>query len=303
MSARIDSYVPAGAPPAWERVAAEVRRVVTVAEPLTPYRAGELMSVLARLALFADGQGCRADAQVWLSREFIERFITVGCTDVSAATRGNYRSKLLRLREAVCGPDCRSGKPVKLSASDTSKPYTPAEMTTLWTWAQGQPTEELRRGCTLLLALGRGCGLDSPEVIPLRAHDVRRHDNGAVVVTVRGRRERLVVCRRPWERVLAEEAARFRGQAAHLFRPGLHARAKNTITGFLARTHDAPGTPALKMSRLRTSWLVELIEGNLPLPVIVAAAGVDTLHGLSRVLPYVKGASTDRAAELLRGKP
>lgn len=300
---RIDSYVPSGSPPGWSRVAGEVRRVVAAAEPLTPYSAGELLSVLAKLALFADGEGTAARAEAWLSREYIERFIGVGCPHVGSATRGNYRSKLLRLREAVLGGDNPTGRPVKLSSSDSAAPYSAAELSALVSWAHGQPTEELRAGCLTLLALGRGCGLDSPEVIPLRVHDICQLANGAVTVNVRGPRARVVVCRRAWEQELREAADRIEapGVARYLFRHGCHTRSKNTVTNFLARTHRSPGTPALRMGRLRAGWLVELIEANLPLTVLLAASGVDSLHGLSRVLPHVKGPAPDQAGSLLRG--
>ncbi|MCP2340659.1 hypothetical protein [Actinomadura rupiterrae] len=277
-----------------------MREIVQRSEPLTPYTAGELMSVLAQLAMFADAQGYPPGAESWLSRELIERFILVG-TNASKCSRGNYRTKLHRLREAVLGPDCQTGKPVKLSAATAAKPYTDSEVARLWYWADGQPTDELRAGCRLLLCLGRGCGLDSPEIIPLRAHDIRRPGNGAAVVHIRGRRERQVVCRRAWERPLLHEAARFDGQVSYLFRPRSGARGKNTVTNFLARCHHAPSTPTLVMGRLRATWLVELIEQCVPLPVIVAAAGLDTLHGLSRILPHVRGMAAGPAADLLRG--
>ncbi|WP_196450583.1 hypothetical protein [Planomonospora sp. ID82291] len=299
---RIDTYIPAGSPPGWSRVAGQVRRTVATAEPLTPYSAAELLSVLTRLALFADAEGLPARPEVWLSREVIERFITAGCLHLASGTRATYRSRLLRLREAVLGGECATGRPVKLSASTASRPYAPTELAALWAWAGGQPTAQLRQGCQVLLALGRGCGLDTPEIVPLRAHDVRRPGSGAVVVAVRGRRSRLVVCRRAWEPVLAE-AARLDGQTAYLFRPGHHARGKNTVTGFLARTHPAPAAPALKMSRLRAGWLVELMETGVPLPVIVAAAGLDSLHALSRLLPFLRGTEATQAAEHLRGRP
>jgi hypothetical protein len=296
--------VPRGAGPAWERVAPLVRRAVREADPLLPYAAGELLGVLAKLAVFADGQGLPAQLEVWLAPELIERFVQVGCPAVSAATRGNYRSRLLRLRKAVIGPPLRSGVPVKFSASDASRPYARAEQAALWGWAAGQPTAALRAGCRLLLTLGLGVGLDSPEVVPLRVHDVRRPGvQGPVTVAVRGPRQRLVVCRRPFERALAKEAEAVEeaGRARYVFRPGHTSRGKNTVTNFLARTVKEPRVPALSMGRARATWLVALVEAGLPLTVIVAAAGMKTLHGLSRVLPYVEPSEASAAAELLRG--
>ncbi|MEV6865646.1 hypothetical protein AB0M44_32185 [Streptosporangium subroseum] len=236
MARRINTYVPAGSPPGWSAVAEQVRAIVATAEPLTCYSAAELMGVLTKLALFAHAEGLPATAQVWLSREVIERFV-LGCTHLTNGTKGTYRSKLLRLREAILGGDCATGKPVKLTASDAARPYTPAQMAALWSWACGQPTKQLRDGCQTLLALGRGCGLDSPEIIPLRAHDVRRIEGGPVVVAVRGNRQRLVLCRRAWERVLAEAAAALDGQAAYLFRPGRQGSSSLSRSSCLALFH------------------------------------------------------------------
>ncbi|MFJ4851524.1 MULTISPECIES: hypothetical protein [unclassified Streptomyces] len=306
MSQRINSYRPAGSPAGWSRVGDEVRRVVLAADPLTPYKARELLTALAQLALFCNGEGLPATAEVWLSREVIERFIAVGCPQVGAGTRGNYRTRLLRLREIVIGGECLTGAPAKLSASTANCPYSRTELADLWGWAGSQPTDELRWGCKTLMALGAGAGLDSPEIIPLRAHDVRRplSGAGAVVVATRGRRERLIVCRRRWEGVLGAAAERLEnpGTASYLFRPNCHSRGTNTVTNFLSRTRRSHDFPRLVMGRLRATWLLELFEERLPITVIVAAAGVDTLHGLSRILPFLPGVSPTDAAALLRGE-
>ncbi|MFJ8550874.1 hypothetical protein [Streptomyces sp. NPDC093676] len=305
MSQRIDSYRPAGSPAGWSRVGDEVRRVVRLADPLLPYQARELLSVLTQLALFCNGEGLPGKAEVWLSREAIERFIAVGCPTVSDSTRGNYRSRLLRLSEVVLGGECRTGKPAKLSASTPKSPYSRTELADLWGWASGQPTEELRWGCKTLMALGLGVGLDSPEAMHVRVHDVRRTpgDGGSVVVVTRQPRKREILCRRPWEGVLAAAADRLdtTGNARYLFRPNCYSRGSNTVTNFLDRTQPSPHVPRLAMGRLRSNWLVELFEERLPITVIVAAAGVDTLHGLSRILPFLRAVPAEEAARLLRG--
>lgn len=55
------------------------------------------------------------------------------------------------------------------------------------------------------------------------------------------------------------------------------------------------------MGRLRSTWLVGLFNDRVPITVIVAAAGVDTLHGLSRILPFLDPVPAEQAATLLRG--
>ncbi|SCK15230.1 hypothetical protein [Streptomyces sp. WMMB 322] len=304
MSQRIDAYRPAGSPAGWSRVGDEVRRAVRLADPLVAYKATELMGALTKLALFCFGEGMPVSAEVWLTRESIERFIAVGCPHVSESARGNYRTRLLRLHEVVIGGVCRTGKPASLSGSSPNQPYSRTELADLWGWATGQPTDELRWGCRTLLALGAGCGLDSPEVIPLRAHDVRRSPTASsVVVATRGPRKREILCRRPWEGVLAAAVERLEtpGAASYLFRPSSLARGANTVTNFLDRTKRSQDVPRLVMGRLRSTWLATLFNERVPITVIVAAAGVDTLHGLSRVLPFLSSPSAEEAAALLRG--
>jgi len=193
----VATYAPADSPPGWRRVADEVRCAVATALPFARYPAGELMGALTKLALFADAEGYPIQADLWLTREYIERFIAVGCSDLGEASRANYRSKLLRLREGLMGGDCATGRPARLSGSAASRPYTRTEQAALWAWACGQPTDELRDGLTVLIGLGLGCGLDSSEIIPLRVGDVsapapgEENSDQPTVVAVRGKRSRL----------------------------------------------------------------------------------------------------------------
>ncbi|MEZ0106331.1 hypothetical protein ABH920_000312 [Catenulispora sp. EB89] len=305
MSQYVDTYIPRGSDPTWWRVAAEVRRIVKLANPSSSKSAADLLGALARLARFADSEGREGTAKVWLAEEMIERYIDVGCPGVSPASKSNYRSRLRRLRTAVFGPDITTGASTRLPGSVASVPYTTAEMTALWSWSGSQPTVELRAGCRVLMALGRGVGLDSPEAIPLRRHDVVvEGTRDPVLVRVRGDRERVVVCRRAWEQVLRDLATADddRSPVSYLFRPESTARAKNTVTNFLARTKTSAAVPRLSMGRLRATWLVDLIDSGVALPTIVAAAGVDSLHALSRLMPYVAPVDADTAAAALRGE-
>ncbi|MEU3905561.1 hypothetical protein AB0F20_17220 [Streptomyces goshikiensis] len=301
MERRIVQYRPNNAPPAWERVADEVRATISRAAPLTSHRARDLLTALTRLAVFADHQGLPADARRWLDPEMVEHFTTAGCTDVKKSCRANYRACLTAIRLAVYGPDLPGGRPVPLSASDPSEPYTGTQGADLWAWAGGQSTEELRQGLRLLLALGLGCGLDTSEVIPLRGPDVRVMDDGSCVLAVRGKRTRLIVCARPYERTLAEASQR--AGTSFLFRPNSFARGSNTVTDLVYRASRDPRVPRLVMGRCRATWLVERMNVPIKLPVLLAAAGLDSLHALSRLLPYLQGVAADQARTILRETP
>lgn len=299
----IEQYRPELPTPVWERIGPNCRRAVTRAKPNTPKQAREWMGALAHATAHADLCGRPATAEQVLAPESVEWFLATGCLHLSDGTRGNYRGRLGHLRRALFGPDLATGKPAAYAGSDSSRPYSTAEQSSLFASARFQPTAELRHGSLTLLALGLGCALDSPEIIPLRAHDVRVAPNGEVAVAVRGRRGRLVLCRTSWAPVLADAAAQAAepGQVRYLFRPSGYARNPNTVTNFIARTKTSPGTPPLVMGRARATWLVDAIEARMHLPTLMAAAGLTTLRSIDRIMPYVRNLTAEQAAAALKG--
>lgn len=128
----------------------------------------------------------------------------------------------------------------------------------------------------------------------------RPRASGAVLLHVPGTRERTVVCRHRWERVL-EHAAEALEPGQFLFRPDALSRGKNTVTNFLARTRSQPDVPRLSMGRARASWIIDLVDERIPLTALVAAAGVESLHALSRLMPYFTPVGPDLAEQSLRG--
>jgi hypothetical protein len=76
-------------------------------------------------------------------------------------------------------------------------------------------------------------------------------------------------------------------QALAGFAPNAHARAKNTVVNFLSRATPGLTAPPLVMGRARSSWVVDLADAHVPITALVAAAGVDSLHALSRLMPHL----------------
>lgn len=298
----IDRYRPKLPGPVWDRIGPDCRRAVAKAEPATPKEARDWIGALAYAAAHADACGRPTKAEHLLTSEAIEWYLAMGYLHADESSRSNRRCRLHKLRRALLGPDLRTGNPAVYTGSDSSRPYTKPEQAQLYAAARAQPTEELRYGFLTLLALGLGCALDSPEIIPLRIHDVREAPNGAVAAAVRGRRNRIVLCRNAWAPVLTESTAWASrpGQARYLFRPASHARGANTVTNFLARTKRTPGTPVPVMGRARATWLVDAVEARMHLPTLMAAAGLTTLRSIDRILPHVRNLAPDQAATLLR---
>ncbi|MEN8649720.1 hypothetical protein ABCR94_03625 [Streptomyces sp. 21So2-11] len=300
----IEQYRPKLPGPVWDRIGPDCRRAVAKAKPSTPKTARDWIAALAHAAAYADACGRPSRAEHVLAADAIELYLATGCQHLSEASRGNCRGRLHHLRRALLGPDVVTGAPAAYSGSDPSRPYTPAEQAHLYSGARAQPTAELRYGCLTLLALGLGCALDSPEIIPLRAHDVREAPNGAVAVAVRGRRPRVVLCRTTWAPVLAEAvswASTSGDKVRYLFRPSSFSRNSNTITNFIARTKTSPSAPPLVMGRARATWLVDAVEAHMHLPTLMAAAGLTTLRSIDRVMPYVRNLPAEQAAASLRG--
>lgn len=298
----IERYRPRLPRPVWERIGPDCRRAVTRAKPSGPKQARDWLGALAHAAAYADACGRPTAAEKLLTPEAIEWFLATGCGHLSEASRGNRRGRLNHLRRTLLGPDLLTGQPAAYSGSDSSRPYSKAEQSRLYSSARFQPTAELRFGCLTLLALGFGCALDSPEIIPLCTHDVRTAPNGAVAVSVRGQRARIVLCRASWASVLTEAAAwaSVPGQARYLFRPSSYARGTNTVTNFLARAKTSPGTPPLVQGRARATWLVDAVEARMHLPTLMAAAGLSTLRSIDRIMPYVRNLTTEQAAAALK---
>lgn len=298
----IERYRPQLADPVWDRIGPDCRRAVTRAKPSGPKQARDWLGALTHAAAYADACGRSIEAEKVLTPEAIEWFLATGCGHLSEASRGNRRGRLHHLRRALLGPDLITGQPAAYSGSDSSRPYSKAEQSRLHSSARFQPTAELRFGLLTLLALGFGCALDSPEVIPLRTHDVRTAPNGTVAVAVRGPRARLVLCRASWASVLTEAAAwaSVPGQTRYLFRPGCYARATNTVTNFVARAKASPGTPPIVQGRTRATWLVDAVEARMHLPTLMAAAGLTTLRSIDRIMPHVRNLTAEQAAAALK---
>lgn len=125
--------------------------------------------------------------------------------------------------------------------------------------------------------------------------------NGAVVVRVRGAREREVYCRRGYEKFLAELVEPLQGQAAYVFRPKVHTRETSMVSSFLSGLPRPDDVPGLSVKRLRATWLVDLLDRRVPLGTIMAAAGLTSLASLDAVLPFLGSTEAAEAGEYLRG--
>lgn len=272
----------------WGRIATSVRQVVARADPLSAGMARTLAAALWQVALFCEQRGLGCGERVWTAEESLALFARHGRPDLSSASRTQIVSRVRSLAD-----------PVPCSGRDVFTPYTPAELAALWAAAGAQPSEQRCRNARILIALGAGAGLSAAEIAQVRAHDVRPA-GAAVVVAVRGRTQRrMVIVRRAFEHTLAEAAHAHTGQVVYLLAPTCFSRA-GIVSRITSSLHLPEKCPRPLTRRLRASWLKELAESQIALPVLAAAAGITDLAALTRLLRHLDRPDDQQAADQLR---
>jgi hypothetical protein len=82
-------------------------------------------------------------------------------------------------------------------------------------------------------------------------------------------------------------------------------RGKNLVSNFLDHTAPAAdaeaSAPRLSMDRARATWIVTLADAGVPVSVLTAAAGIESLHAVTRLLAYLQPVEPATAAGWLRG--
>jgi integrase len=295
---RIERYTPQMPSAYWTAIEDFVRSCVTDAQPATPYSAKHLLAALAPLVRWTWQLGYELERRVVLDRFTIEEFIATGCpTTWSNASRGNCRSQLFRISEALLGVDARTPRLIPMSSSTPSKPYDVKEMVALRSWAGGQVTPTRRRDALVLLSLCAGAGLATEDLLALRARDIQQI-KGCVLVNVTGRRARQTGVLAQWEEELADIVSSMPPDT-FVFRSMRTTEKSNAVTNFVS---EASGTHKPNSQRLRATWIVHHLSVATPVNVLMSAAGVRSLEALTRFIQFVPGIEPSEVRARLRGE-
>jgi hypothetical protein len=284
-----------------------VRTLAVLAVTAGPYAPGKIMTPLAQLVAWAETQGVPLDPRTLLDQATIERFALTanGDRDLVANSRRTRLSMLRRASEALLLDQLGQRPPVRLSAAPSPfAPYGPLDIADWLIWAQHLRSALQRRNASILLSLGLGCGLAPEDIAELRGEHIERGPSGRAFVHVPGRRQRTVLCRYAYEDLLLTQAQRI-GSQEWVFRPDWDNRtSKHLYSGWAERFPRATGHDTreiLQPQRLRTTWIVDLLDHEIHIAVVLRASGLSTLHSLSRYLQFTTPVSTERSYELMRG--
>lgn len=295
---RVGGYTPKMPADYWEVIGDFVRAVVLDAQPKTPYSASDLLNAAAALTLWCwQTAGLELERNVVFDRYTIEEFIASGCHGWSPSGRGNRRSQLFRIAEAVLGPEAGTMRLAPLPRPNPSEPYSSKEIADLKAWARGRNTVPARRDAWLLLGLGLGGGLAVQDFGPLYPKNVVVDSDG-VLIQVIGKRPRIVPVLVEWEQTIID-ALDGADPNRFLFRPGRTKTTKNLVDVFF-KAQGGPHRPSTH--RLRATWIVRHLAARTPVIPLMRAAGVESLDALTRYLRFVPDLDPSEVRAALRAE-
>lgn len=247
----------------------------------TPYSVRELTIALRPfLAWAVDVAALDPNLSTLMTRTNVELFTVASKGQISDASRGNFRSRLLRLCEALTG----ARGAIRLSAlpaAEAPRPYSKDEIASLVSWASSRSTPDARRNADVLLGLGLGAGLTASEIGNLRSHDVYLDAQG-VQVRVCGARARVVEMVGVWAERMRPHVE---NGSEYVFRPGRTKSWPNIITSFAGRS-DREVRP--QTQRMRATWIVRHLEARTHVVTLMDAAGVASLEAFTRFMGFVE---------------
>jgi hypothetical protein len=241
-----------------------------------------LTRCLAYQVAWCLGQGIALEIDHVLDPDTVARYIDEGFRG-SPSAKATTRSQLRRLGRALATGAPWEPPPAAFSRTKVAPPYSAAELALIDRDTQRQGTQPLRHAARALVTLGVGAGLDGRWNTRIEVADVRR-TRGSVEIRVPAPNARLVVVRERYaDEILALATAVGRGPLV-----GRSTNHKNAAARIAAEVVIDQGRLVLAPKRLRSSWLVSLVEGRVELPVILEAAGLKGLGPIEDLLAFIR---------------
>lgn len=175
--------------------------------------------------------------------------------------------------------------------SRLSLPYTPPELAKIHSLADAQPTEYRRNLAHRLITFGLAAGIDGRHHRNLTAGNVI--DQGSTIA-IRFDHDRCVTVHPRWNDAIRKAVHRLPDNE-----PLCTPSAINCTLVVINNHHAA--NPTLHLGRLRSTYIVELLNRQLPLQVILHATGLVTAGRLAEYLRYTTPLTEHALNNALRG--
>lgn len=263
----------------WPTIRAFVQDSVAAAAPQTAYSAQVLFTYTAAFVnwcVFVEGLPLQVHA-IW-SRQVINLYVMRENWYTSDGARRNCRAMLTRIAE-VLKPDEHPKKFTPLASKHSVEPYTPEEMDEFRAWARSLNTPLRRRRAAIMLSLCAGAGLRPAEIGALYPENIWVSADCVIINVVSGRTPRKVPVAVEWESWVRHIAAEslpntpIWGAEGVSQNSGMLSSFTNHLTGVVPRG-----------DRLRTTWMLRLLEKPILLKAFSEAAGVRKFEMLPLLL-------------------
>ena len=308
VAATIDAYRPRGfTTEQWTRIAPVVRVALRAYGPTSSRwvhnQAGQVTGFVAWVAQRHHGAGGGQEftADLLLGSGLVDRYLADALADAPDASRATVRSTLRRVVRNLSGSQRE-----RIEYTPVQAPYTPAECAAFVRLARNQPSKDLRRALSAMVALGLGAGLDGGDQREVTPADIVDTDLGdgttGLLVHVRGRRPRAVVVRSTYEPLLREALdlhnTSRRGKHTPIY--GLSKARRNVTSTVTSKSVTATGTGVdINAARLRATWLLACMNAPVPLNALLSAAGLKSARTLTDLLAYCPPAEPEQVAVVL----
>lgn len=231
---------------------------------------------VAGISAFALNSGIELETRQVFDDRFIEHYVyTLG---VSQRTKSARRAVLTRIGRAI--NDAWMGRPATpaYSTQKTADPYTAHEVTMIENWSATLRTSTYQYNATMLVALALGAGLRAREIDLLTVKDVEVDHQGVILHPhgYRGAAARDVPLAIEYEDDLIESIKSLQ-RDDFVFMPGRAGSGSKCVSDFTKRAKHPVGVE-VTATRLRTTWIVELMRRNIPESAICDAAGLQDLQ-------------------------
>lgn len=236
------------------------------------------------LAAYALARGRALDVASLLTTAVIDEYVRTGMATASDALKAERRRRLLALARTV-NPGPNSPFQLAPISHVSIKPcYTPKEIGVISRVCWTQPTPLKQQALSIVVALGAGAGGDSMDLRALRVRDIEDlGDDKGIQVRFQEPRPRVVPVRVAFEALLRSAVD---GRLPGALLLGQKKDRRNTAARAIenAALHKVP---RIEPSRLRATWLADLMTDSVPIGLILQAAGLKSARTLAELLPHL----------------
>lgn len=282
----LDHYAPEAdrvTPEVWRRVRPLVVKGVSQSHYRAPTSTHFAMRITARFLAWALDEDMPLDPEVVFTPQRVEQYIAEVEGKSSLHSQGNYRAALVAVarsvtRRAPWEPEkTRYTQHLRLAA-----PYTDDEMTGFWDAVeqQGDKGAHILRS---LLVFAHGAGLKVGELMDVEAKDVYFLRSAPVAsIKVPGR----------IAPVLTQYTEELQGLCVEQPEGPLigtqKKKSNDTFANFRKAIKTPKYLPTLTASRLRTTWIKDILNNGASLAEVQAVAGTTSATTLEAIAPYTQ---------------